>query len=96
MIDKTKMIHIRMPVRLLNMLDEFLKKSNNTESRSSFIIKAIEEQIKKEKFKNFINTYAGALSEEDAPHWKNDESIKNWLDEIRKTDTEAFENKWKI
>ncbi|WP_422446113.1 hypothetical protein [Thermoanaerobacterium sp. DL9XJH110] len=49
LIDKIKMIHIRMPVRLLNMLDEFLKKSNNTESRSSFIIKAVEEQIKNEK-----------------------------------------------
>ncbi|MDI3481215.1 MAG: hypothetical protein PWQ97_870 [Tepidanaerobacteraceae bacterium] len=94
MINKTKMIHVRIPTQLLNALDEFLRKSKTKETRSGFIIKSIEEQIKKEKFKWFINTYAGSLKEEEVPHWKDEESVDAWVSNIRKASEEVFKDKW--
>lgn len=94
MAESTKMVHIRMPASLIKDLDRVLEKSANVKTRTDFIIEATRERLKKEEFKRFLETYAGTLSELDAPHWKCAESIDVWQTDLRKKDEEVLRSKW--
>jgi len=92
--EDTKMIHIRMPLPLVREIDELIKKSRRPLTRSKFVVEAVASKLKKERYLEAINALAGMLTEEEVPHWKDEEAIKRWLDEKRKVDQEALADKW--
>lgn len=94
MSESTRMVHIRMPASLIKDLDRVLETSANVKTRTDFIIEATRERLRKEEFKRFLETYAGALSEQDTPHWKCAESIEAWQTNLRKKDEEVLRSKW--
>ncbi|AKX94312.1 hypothetical protein [Neomoorella thermoacetica] len=96
MAENTKMIHIRMPVSLVKELDDLIKKSSRPGSRSRFIVEAVASRLKKEHYLKAVKGLAGMLTEEEVPHWKDDEAINKWLADNRKVDRKALEDKWQM
>lgn len=90
----SKMVHVRMPISLVKSIDDFVKCSNEHKSRSSFIVKAVEQNLKRERYFSAISKFSGFLAAEDTPHWKDEEAIDKWVRENRKIDVESIGEKW--
>ncbi|HHV61446.1 MAG TPA: hypothetical protein GXX51_02250 [Firmicutes bacterium] len=94
MAERTKMIHVRMPISLVKALDDLVKRSPGIKSRSKFVTEAVENRLKKERYIEAVKGLAGMITAEEAPYWKDEASIDKWLSSNREADRKASEEKW--
>lgn len=80
----TRIVNIRMPEELLDQLDRFVAEGE----RSAFIVRAIEEQLRKERLLAAVQGMAGFISEEEAPYWSTPEQVSDWVLAQRKIGAE--------
>ena len=92
--EKTRMVHIRMPISLIKELDYIIKSSPNNISRSGFIVRATAERIKRERYLRAIRGLSEMLRAEDVPHWADEKAVDAWLEANRRADVESFREKW--
>lgn len=95
MAGKTKVVHVRMPLPLLEKIDGLVAGSGGKDSRARFIAKAVEERVKREQYLRAVERLAGSLSAEEVPHWRDDAALAAWLEDNRRADLESSEEKWR-
>lgn len=96
MSEKTKMIHVRMPVSLIKALDERAEKSSRRISRSKFVIEAAGKSLQREQYLDAVKGLTGLLTAEEVPHLKDEKSVEAWLTDNRKADEKLSEEKWRV
>ncbi|MBS3977432.1 MAG: hypothetical protein KGZ75_12085 [Syntrophomonadaceae bacterium] len=79
--ERTRMVHIRMPVELIGEMDNFLKKHKG--SKTSFIVSAVVERLRQEKARQSFKKLRGSLKPEDAPEWMSEDKASRWVERMR-------------
>jgi hypothetical protein len=70
----------------IDLVDE-LSKTVGTRKRSSFIVEATREKLKRVKLGNALKEAKGSWSDEDYPEFKTQEDISSWVRSLREIDT---------
>ncbi|MCL6612928.1 MAG: hypothetical protein K6T66_15460 [Peptococcaceae bacterium] len=80
--EKTRMVHVRMPVELIREIDSFLKTHKGT--KTTFIVGAVAERLRQEKARQNFKKLRGSLKPEDAPEWMSEGMGSHWVERLRR------------
>ncbi|MFZ5634593.1 MAG: hypothetical protein ACOY40_17335 [Bacillota bacterium] len=80
--EKTRMVHVRMPVELIKEIDSFVKKHKGT--KTAFINNAVAERLRQEKARQNFKKLRGTLKPEDAPEWILHDAGSRWVEKLRR------------
>jgi hypothetical protein len=81
------MKNVRMNIIVPADLVDELSKTVGARKRSSFIVEATREKLKKVKLGNALKEAKGSWSDEDYPEFQTQEDISKWVSSLREIDT---------
>lgn len=74
--------HVILPADLLEAIDRRV----GPRSRSRFLEEAAREKLARQELKDALEATAGIASSERYPHWRDLDSIKEWVRKTRRTE----------
>lgn len=80
--EKTRMVHVRIPLELIREIESFLKKHKGT--KTGFIVNAVAERLRQEKARQNFKKLRGSLKPEDAPEWMLEDKATYWVERLRR------------
>ena len=76
---ETKMVHLRLPARLIEELDSLC----GSRSRAQVMTEALEEYLRRRRLLETIRKYKGSLSKEERAIWSSSEAVDSWVRALR-------------